>query len=324
MKKTKEKNQMKLTKIAKFILVFAFLLNFQSLFASNTWFSKNKTYSGEVKFKGITYELLEGEWILVSKFDWHIMGIQGDGVTLALIENNTLKALVDIGHITTSGKRQALVSQILDRAIVNGVTDGCYDKSEYYIVKVWQRGMSANCLISRHLDLKKEMYNPDYNVEADGYGETYSTAAFKNFFKKNNLEIPKILISNRHFYMSPSHGGRTVAFSIDRNPEFFGVSNTLIGNENNSEYHKTNLEKHPKKKKFVNEIIQQSFVYHKNFENKLKVKDYQKLDLGISENKKKENKDKSIVSELQKLNELFKSGAISKKEFEAAKKKLLK
>ena len=65
MKKTKEKNQMKLTKIAKFILVFAFLLNFQSLFASNTWFSKNKTYSGEVKFKGITYELLEGEWILV-------------------------------------------------------------------------------------------------------------------------------------------------------------------------------------------------------------------------------------------------------------------
>ena len=314
----------KISNVIKTLLALFIFLNFQNLSAASTWFSKNKTYSDEIKFKGITYELLEGEWTFVSKFDWHIMGIQGDGVTLALIENNTLKALVDIGHITTSGKRQALVSQILDRAIVNGVTDGCYDKSEYYSVKLWQKGMSANCLISRHIDLKKEMYNPDYNVEADGYGETYSTAAFKHFFKRNNLEIPKILISNRHFYMSPFHGGRTVAFSLDRNPEFFGVGKTLIGDENNSEYHKTNLGKYPKKKKFVNDIIQKSFVYHKNFEKKLKVKEYQKLDLGISNNKKKDTYKTSIVSELEKLNELFKSGAITKKEFEAAKKKLLK
>ena len=54
------------------------------------------------------------------------------------------------------------------------------------------------------------------------------------------------------------------------------------------------------------------------------MKDYQKLDLGIFDIKKKNTYKTSIVSELEKLNELFKSGVITKKEFEAAKKKLLK
>ena len=138
------------------------------------------------------------------------------------------------------------------------------------------------------------------------------------------LKIPKILISSQHGYMSPSHGGRTQLVYLDRNPEFFNVGKTLIGDENNSEYHQANLTKYPKKKKFIDEIIQQSFIYHRNFEDKLKVKDYQRLDLGITKNKKKGNQNKSIVSELQKLNDLFKSGAITKKEFEAAKQKLLK
>ena len=314
----------KIIKIAKIIFVFAFLFNFQSLFATNTWFSKNKTYSGQVKFKGISYKLPEGDWEVANKYDWHIMGIQGAGVTLVLIENNTIKSLMEFNSVTTSGKRQGLVSQILDRAYFSGPTDGCYEKSEYYLVKVWRQGMAVNCLRIRHIDLKKEMYNPDYKIDADGFAEPYYMAGFKHFVKKRKLKIPKILISSQHAYMSPSHGGRTQLVYMDRNPEFLNVGKTLSGDENNSEYHQSNLSKHPKKKKLIDEIIQQSFVYHRNFEDKLKAKDYQRLDLGFVENKKKENKDKSIVSELEKLNDLFKSGAITKKEFEAAKKKLLK
>ena len=312
----------KIIKSFKIIFIFLIFLNSQNLSATNTWFSKNKTYSGKVKFKGIEYELLEGNWELANKYDWHIMGIQGDGVTLVQVENNTIKALIEISQVSTSGKRQALVSQIIDRAFVSGVTDGCYEKSEYYLTKLWKEGMSSNCLRVRHIDLKKEMYNPDYNKDADGYEEPYSTAGFKYFIKKRKLEIPKVLISHQHFYMSPFHGGRTVFVYIDRNPEFFNAGKTLIGDENNSEYHKSNLNNHPKKKKFIEDIIQKSFIYHANFEEQLKVKDYQKLALGVINNKNTKNK--SIVSELEKLNELFKSGAITKKEFEAAKQKLLK
>jgi len=251
------------------------------------------------------------------------MGIAGDGVTLVLIENNTIKSLMEFNSVTTSGKRQGLVSEYLNRIYFNAPTDGCYEKSEYYLVKVWKKGMSVNCLRIRHIDLKKEMYDPDYTHE-EGFAEPYYMAGFKHFVKKRKLTIPKILISSQHGYMSPSHGGRTQVVYLDRNPEFLNVGETLIGDENNSEYHKANLTKYPKKKKLIDEIIQQSFVFHRNFENKLKVKDYQRLDLGITENKKKENQNKSIVSEIQKLNDLFKSGVITKQEFEAAKKKLLK
>lgn len=321
----KEKNLMKkIIKIAKVVLIFALLFNFQILSATNTWFSKNKTYSEQIKFKGISYKLPEGDWEVANKYDWHIMGIQGDGVTLVLIENNTIKSLMEFNSVTTSGKRQGLVSQILDRAYFNGPTDGCYEKSEYYLVKTWRQGMAVNCLRIRHIDLKKEMYNPDYKPNADGFSEPYYMAGFKHFVKKRKLKIPKILISSQHGYMSPSHGGRTQLVYLDRNPEFFNVGKTLVGDENNSEYHQANLTKYPKKKKLIEDIIQKSFVYHKNFEKKLKVKDHQKLDLGIINNKKMKLKNKSIVSELEKLNALFKSGAISKKEFEAAKKKLLK
>ncbi|MDC3157033.1 SHOCT domain-containing protein [Candidatus Pelagibacter bacterium] len=314
----------KISNVIKTLLVFFIFLNFQNLSATNTWFSKNKTYSGEIKFKGLTFQLLDGDWQVANKYDWHIMGIQSDGVTLVQVENNTIKALFEISQLTTSGKRQALVSEWLNTAYFNGVTDGCYEKSEYYLVKFWQKGMSANCLRVRHIDVKKEMYNPDYKQDADGYSEPYVFAQFKHFIKKNNLEIPKILISHQHIYNSPFHGGRAFLVYVDRNPEFYDVGETLIGDENNSEYHKANLNKHLKKKKFVNDIIQKSFVYHKNFEKKLKVKEYQRLDLGISDNKKKDTYKTSIVSELEKLNGLLKSGAITKKEFEAAKKKLLK
>ena len=307
----------------KIIFIFLIFLNSQNLSATNTWFSKNKTYSGQIKFKGISYKLPEGDWEVANKYDWHIMGIQGDGVTLVLVENNTIKSLMEFTSVTTSGKRQGLVSGYLNRIYFNAPTDGCYEKSEYYLVKVWKKGMAANCLRIRHIDLKKEMYDPDYTYE-EGFAEPYYMAGFKYFIKKRKLKIPKILISSQHAYMSPSHGGRTQLVYLDRNPEFLNVGKTLIGDENNSEYHKANLTKYPKKKKLIDEIIQQSFVYHRNFEDKLKVKDFQRLDLGINGNKKEERQNKSIVSELQKLNDLFKSGAITKKEFEAAKQKLLK
>ena len=58
------------------------------------------------------------------------MGIQGDGVTLVLVENNTIKSLMEFNSVTTSGKRQGLVSEYLNRIYFNAPTDGCYEKSE--------------------------------------------------------------------------------------------------------------------------------------------------------------------------------------------------
>ena len=95
----------KISNVIKTLLALFIFLNFQNLSATNTWFSKNKTYSGEIKFKGLKFQLLDGDWQVANKYDWHIMGIQSDGVTLVQVENNTIKALFEISQLTTSGKR---------------------------------------------------------------------------------------------------------------------------------------------------------------------------------------------------------------------------
>ena len=71
---------------------------------------------------------------------------------------------------------------------------------------------------------------------------------------------------------------------------------------------------------------------HKLFEEKVKAKSYHKLDLSeyvkgeiIEETKETTQTDdgNNITQQLKDLNEMYKSGALTKEEFEKAKKKLL-
>ena len=299
-------------------------LSFKSV-SAETWFKKNKTYSDTITFTNKKFQLPEGDWELVEKYNWHIVGIEGDGVTLIQLENNTIKAMTTIWSINTNGKKSGLVGTILHKERVDNSHDGCYDRSEYYLVKLWRKGASANCLKVRHIDLQKEMYSPDYNVEGNGYEEPYVKGSFINFVKKRKLDIPKILISELHMFYSPLIGGGSGALIyIDRNTELFGVSQTLIGNEINSEYHKNNLSKHPEKERFVNKVIQNSYTYHANFEETYKLKKYQRLNLSIKIDKDDKKKNGLIVNQLERLNKLYESGSITKEEFKTAKQKLLK
>ena len=63
---------------------------------------------------------------------------------------------------------------------------------------------------------------------------------------------------------------------------------------------------------------------HKRLEKIFKAKKHHLLNLDkyIKENDV-ENKKNNVVEDLKKLNELYKSGAITKEEFEKAKKKIL-
>ena len=305
-----------------FFSFFIILILKTSLFA-DTYLTKNKTYSGDIIILGKKIKLLEGDWRLSNKYRWDIVGITGKGFGLIQTEGNKIKAHISVWTINTRGKKSGLVGTILYKERINNNHDSCSDRSEYYFTKLWQKGASANCLKIRHIDLMKEMYSPDYNSEAQGYIEPYYEASFKNFIKKNNLEIPKIFISQIHMFYSPTLAGKGMVVYIDRNPEFFGLSKTLNGDERNSEYHKNNLSKFPKKEKFVKEVIQGAFAYHSELEEKFNLKKHQRLNLS-SMSKIKAKKSSSIVSQLEKLNFLYKSGALTKKEFEDAKRKLLK
>ena len=307
----------------KIFIIFIIILFIKTPATSNTFFSKNKTYSGEIKFVGKKFELPEGDWQVATKWGWNIVGISADGVTLVQIERNTIKAMIELTQLTSPGKKPGLVAEFLHTAVVKNKYDGCYDKSEYYITHLWKKGGSFNCLKVRHIDLQKEMFNPDYNPEATGYYEPYMVASFKKFVSDNNLKIPKILISEQHMFYSQLTGGRLQMVYIDRNPEFYVNESTLVATEENSEYHKDNLSKYPKKEKFIKNIIEKSYIYHKIFEENLKARKHQRLNLIKQEIKLKKN-NKDIVEELEKLNKLYRSGAISKDEFNSVKKMILK
>ena len=152
----------------------------------------------------------------------------------------------------------------------------------------------------------------------------------EKFIQKSNVAL---ILGDNFFYgqnLSSSlinsaklkKGAKILLYKVN-NPELFGVSQTLIGNETNSEYHRDNLSKHPEKERFVKKVIQNSYTYHANFEETYKLKKYQRLDLGIKVDKE-DIKKNGLVTELERLNRLYKSGSITKKEFEVAKQKLLK
>ena len=311
-------------KLPKFLILILVIIFFKTSTFADTFFSKNKIYSGEITVFGKKIQLLDGDWKLAHKYVWNIVGIQGQGFSLVQTIENKIKAHISIWTISSPGKKEGLIGTILYKERINNNHDGCYERSEYYIVKMWAEGASANCLKVRHIDLKKEMFSPDYNEEAQGYKEPYNVAGFINFVKKNNLEIPKILISQIHMFYSPLIGGKGMLIYIDRNPEFYNVGKTLIGDEVNSEYHKNNLSKHPNKEKFVKNIIEKSFVFHNDLEEKFKLRKHQRLNLITKKEIKLKKNNKDIVEELEKLNKLYRSGAITKDEFNSAKKMILK
>ena len=308
----------------KIFFILSIFLILKTALLADTFFSKNKTYSGEITILGKKIELLEGDWRLSNKYEWNVVGITGKGFGLVQTEGNNIKSHISIWTINTRGKKSGLVGTILYKERINNNHDGCSDKSEYYFAKLWQEGASANWLKVRHIDLSKETNSPDYNVEAQGYIEPYYEASFKNFVKKNNLKVPKILISQIHMFYSPTLAGKGMVIYIDRNPEFYGVGKTLNGDESSSEYHKNNLSKFPKKEKLVKKIIQGAFTFHSELEEKFKFKKHQRLNLSPVSKIKIKKDSSTLANQLEKINQLYKSGALTKKEFEAAKQKLLK
>ena len=88
-----------------------------------------------------------------------------------------------------------------------------------------------------------------------------------------------------------------------------------------------NIDKYPKSKKFIDEWTSLSAKRHKEFEIDLKAKEAHKLDLNeviLPENETSLTDNSSdIVKQLKDLKELYDSGALTKEEFEKAKKKIL-
>ena len=309
------------------ILVLGLIL-FTTSADALTKFKKGQIYEGTVVYKGgLKVNLPDGKWTMLGRWAWSVNAIDGNGITLVMLEDNILKGLVEITYVDTGGKWIGHVNNWIAEVYLVNKTDGCYKRSEYYLVERYKKGSAFNCLVVRHFDTQKEIYSPDFD---DLKYQDINQGFFRVWIKKNNIELPMtVLVSEHAFYaQSVSHNISIVTHMI--NPELYGASKTEFGTEETSEYHRANINRYPDKKKFMENWIKIAAQRHKSFEIAVRAKEHHKLNLskyGVAETIEKTKttiSSSGLTEELKELHDLYKEGVLTKEEFEKAKKKILK
>ena len=309
-----------------FFLIFLFLTNVNSIeWKTSDWQTKiNETIRDEFKSsKKMILPLEDGEWTLVDKWSEHLFAaIQADEVTFVRFDGQTPVAYFSIGKIDNLSKWVAYISPIIQAQVFKPKEEGCRERQHYNYLKFYKKGFAHNCMVANILDVKR------YLSPSDSTGDEVFTASLRNYIKKNNVKMPDIFLRYFASYHSLTVRPSWYVISYGITPEAFANYKPKFTSRDTTEFHPDKIENFPEAKKVMEKWLKKSAQLHKNFEEFQTVKRYQKLDLSdvLPENYKSKNKSTkgSVTKELIKLNELYKSGALTKEEFEKAKKKVLK
>ena len=304
-----------------FILIFLIIPN-QKLEAKNTKFTKGNFYEGKIKWKEIQLDLPDGKWEFIRQNGWWYGGFGFSCKSFILAEEGVFKSLMSMCEMRTGGNYIGWLANALNKYYKRGEYDSCILRPEYYYANLFIKGTSSNCLRIRHFEHDKEMNRPDDPNDAGGI-----RPVLRKWIKENNIIMPKILLAATHEYFAPvvKDNGPGVYYLI--NPEAYGGPKGNFFTEETSEYHRTNIEKYPKYKKFIDEFTSLSARRHREFEIQWKVKDRHKLNLSdvIIQNKDLTliNSKNDVIKQIQDLKGLYDSGVLNKEEFEKAKKLIL-
>ena len=268
--------------------------------------------------KKFQLNLPEGKWTVVQSRGDNYYGLVSKIYLLVRLENNLAVEYIEIAEMKTAGVFESLVNQAIYEALFKNKYDGCYERPEYFVVKVYKKGSTHNCLVIDHSDVHKDFFTPDD-------GET-SDAGVKKWIRDNNIQLPRVGLSSFHAYFSRLAAGKWYLLSYGIDPKILnGPKNNFISEET-SEYHKNNISNYPDHQKTMQKWVSISAQRHIEFEKLIKVIERHKLDLGNlspSKSKLSENLSNDIIDQINKLNDLYKNGILSKDEFEKAKKKIL-
>ncbi len=303
--------------------IFYFLIFFLFL---NTAFAKNYTIGDEIsnriKFNNkYSFELPEGEWIVADRFSYSYYGIISKGYYLLKIKDKKVTEGFSIAELKLPTKWQGYLNAALHEIVFKNKYDGCYNRPEYYILEYFTKGSSHNCFWIKHLDVFKELNDPD-DPELRGVNSQY-----KAWLRDNKIELPKIAIGSSHSYFSRLTGGKWFVIDHYFDPEILGAPESKFIDEDRSEYHKYNINDYPDHKKVMQRVVSLGAQRHKQFEIEVRAKEHHKLDLSYLITKSTENvsieQNQDIVTQINKLRNLFKSGILTEEEFKKAKEKIL-
>ena len=292
--------------------------------AKMTQFTKGKIYEGEVNWRHkMIYNLPPGKWQVVDKWHWSVNAITARGATLEKLNGNVLDEIIEFEEVNINGKWMSYLVLWLQEIFFKNEHDGCYQRPEYYLTKVKKKGSFFNCLIVRHQDTEKLLFSPD-----DKSRKT-ATAVIRKHLRDSNIEVPKIMISRYHGFFAPSVKDSYYGIFYLFNPETHGGPKNKYLTEVTSEYHRSNINNYPKFKKYMDDFLNVAAYEHTKFEEVVRAKsqhllDLSQFDIDIEEPiKESKTTSSNLTNELKELNELYKSGALTKEEYTKAKKKLL-
>tara|TARA_B110001452_G_C15164893_1_gene405055 strand:- start:153 stop:1085 length:933 start_codon:yes stop_codon:yes gene_type:complete len=268
----------------------------------------------------IQIRLSKGQWEVVESGRWSYNAFSGKNLGLVKLRNNEIVETLSLGYIDTAGKRMSDIDSYFYEVFFTDPYDGCYKRPEYYKVELYHKGATFNCFLIQHIDVNKELYNPDDKTSA------YLNAKIIDWIEDNDIKIPNIVLSADHLIFSRLVSQKLYSVSHSINPKFFDGPEEKFNTEDTSEYHQLNITQHPKHKKFMEKYISKRSVFHENFEKQINIKSYQKLKLSkyiLEGTEVIEKNSNDTISQIKKLNELYKAGVLTKDEFKKAKKKIL-
>jgi len=261
-----------------------------------------------------------GEWILAEKEREYFYGLTSKIFTLVKLEGKKIIESIEVLAIKKAGIYEGLVNQAIYEALFKNKYDGCYERPEYSIVRFYLKGNTHNCFLVYHSDMYKDLFTPD-DPELKS-----SNSQLKKWIKENNIELPKVALFSNHSYFSRFSAGKWYMLSYAVDPETLGAPKNKFIDESGSEYHRNNIGNYPKFKDIMTNWISLSAQRHKNFENSIGVKTNHILELDdlspfmIDYNNYTHDE---IVIKIKQLNELYKSGVLTKEEFDKAKNIIL-
>ena len=306
------------------IIVIIFLSCFNA--NSDTNLKWNKTYSGgEIIINRVKFNLPEGEWLLLQKNGWLVSTVAYTRAIFVKEENNILKEIFEAAALNSGGQFIGAVDSWLQGEMFSKSNpDGCRDKTEYYYAKIRKRSASFNCFIIRHEDVEKEVWQAE--KMASGISKPFNSSWVRKWVRDKNIELPITMLTSDHYFYDKNTGYYVALVSHSINPEFYNGPKTQFQSEDSSEYHRYNIKKYPKVKKYMDNFVKEATYKHQEFEKLVKTKNSFKLNFDEFNLKNKsviKSNSNNIINQLNALKKLFDDGVITKDEFTAAKKKIL-
>ena len=305
------------------IVVLIFIFSNKPSEAERTIFVRGAVHEGAVYWTSrIKIDLPPGKWTVIDKFGWQVKAVEYRGVALAQVKNNVLDSYFEIDNLDGNGKWIAHVVEFVRSQFFANQYDGCYQRPEYYLVKVKKSGGFFNCFKIRHEDTEKLLFAPD-----DKRRKT-ATSFIRKYFRDNNIEVPKIMLSRYHGFLAASVKDSYYGIFYVFNPETHGAPKNKFFTEDSSEYHRANINNFPKKKKYIEDFIISAAYEHKKFEKIVRARPRHLLNFSeynIEEISKKTTtaSGSQLTEQLKALKQLYDDGVLTKEEFTKAKKKIL-